>query len=188
MLRSLDELEPRLIPGTEIASSPFFSPDGESVAYFTTAGVLSGSGNGNLNKVSLRGGAPITLCGASYPFGASWSPDGTILFGQATGIMRVAGNGGTPELLVQANQGEQFYGPQLLPGGRVLLFSVTADTGPSRWDRAQIVAQSLDTGQRTKIVDGWDRGTVCAIGSSGLCRSGPVDGHRLRSDSTHRPR
>ena len=57
--------------------------------------------------------------------------------------MRVSANGGTPELVIPANEGEQVHGPQLLPDGDSVLFSVTTATGATRWDEAQIVVQSL---------------------------------------------
>jgi serine/threonine-protein kinase len=145
-LRSMDALEARLIPGTqESLVSPFLSPDGQWVGYF--------AGTGQLKKVAVSGGTPGTLCAAAFPFGASWARDNTILFGQSAGIMRVSANGGAPELVVRADEGELMYGPQLLPGNSVL-FSVTKGLGPGRWDEAQIVVQSLSSGQRTVLVQG----------------------------------
>ena len=96
----------------------------------------------------------MILCAASYPFGASWARDNTILFGQAAGIMRVSADGGTPTLIVPARDGEQIYGPQLLPGGRAILFSVTRKLGPNRWDEAQVVAEDLSSHTRTVVVEG----------------------------------
>ena len=53
--------------------------------------------DGTLNKIAVTGGAPITLCPSTAPFGASWS-DGAIVFATASkGIQRVSENGGTPE-------------------------------------------------------------------------------------------
>ena len=160
-LRSMGDLEPRLIPGTnENLASPFISPDGQWVGYFaTTDSVRRGGARpvgapGQLKKRAIGGGAPVILCGATIPFGASWAPDNTILFGQPSGIMRVAANGGIPELIVRANDGEQMYGPQLLPDRKSVLFSVTRDRGPTRWDQAQVVVQSLSTGERAVVVQG----------------------------------
>ena len=158
-LRPMGDLEARLIPGTdENLRSPFISPDGQSVGYFapTTSVRLGGAGPvgepGQLQKRPIGGGAAIILCSATDPFGASWAPDNTILFGQPSGIMRVADNGGTPELIVRANDGEQMYGPQLLPDRKSVLFSVTKDMGPTRWDQAQVVVESLSTHKRTVVV------------------------------------
>ena len=148
-LRSMSELEARLIPGTEKdLAGPFFSPDGQSVGYYA----LEGS---QLERISISGGTPIVIADATgIPFGASWGADGTILFAQPEGILRVSANGGTPELVIAAEEGEQVHGPQLLPDGDSVLFSVTTATGDTRWDEAQIVVQSLSTGARTVVVQG----------------------------------
>ncbi len=144
-LRPLDQLQATAIPGTAGAASPFFSPDGQWIGFY------SGS---QLKKVSVTGGAPVTLCEASPPFGVSWSADGMILYGQGPqGIWRVAGAGGTPEQLIKLEDREQAHGPQLLPGGDWVLFTF-APQGATAWDQAQIVAQSLSTGERRVLVNG----------------------------------
>ena len=155
-LRSMGEIVARSVTGTQDARvSPFFSPDGQWLAYFTSGAVLGGAGQ--LKKVPVNGGASITLCDiASFPSGQSWAGDNTILFGQSVGIMRVSGNGGKPELLIPAAAGEQMYGPELLSGGNTVLFSVTKEQGPARWNRAEVVVQSLATGQRSVVVHGYD--------------------------------
>ncbi len=146
-LRSMDSLEARLIQGTsENLTSPFVSPDGQWIGYFAATG--------QLKKIAVTGGTPVTLCSATAAFGASWTHDNTILFGQNTGIKRVSANGGAAELIIAAGEGEQMYGPQLLPDGRSVLFSVTKGQGPSRWDEAQVVVQSLSSGERTVVVQG----------------------------------
>src|SRR5262249_53617697 len=89
-VRSMDTLTARVIPGTEEASSsPFPSPDGEWVGYYAV---------GELRKIAISGGAPVTLCKtAGNPYGVSWNSDGTILFGEPSGIMRVSADGGEPK-------------------------------------------------------------------------------------------
>ena len=147
-LRSMDSLEARAISGPgELVVNPFFSPDGESVGYFLRSGALQ--------RISIGGGAAIPICAAVAPFGVSWEPDNTILFGQTTGIMRVPASGGTPELVIAARAGEQVDGPQLLPDGDSVLFSVTmANAGIRRWDLAQIVVQSISRGERKVLLSG----------------------------------
>ena len=44
--------------------------------------------------------------------------------------------------------------PHLLPDGESVLFSVTTSTDVTRWDEAQIVVQSLRTGERTVVWQG----------------------------------
>ena len=145
-LRNLDELEARPIQGTdENPANPFFSSDGEWVGYFARS---------QLKKIATIGGAPVTLSDATFAFGASWGSDDTIVYGEPEGIMRVSANGGTPELVVPTEAGEQVHGPQILPGGEWVLFSLTRAGGPTRWDEAQIVVQSLDSGERKILWEG----------------------------------
>ena len=47
------------------------------------------------------------------------------------------------------------YGPELLPDGETVLFTLgKAGTGSERWDKADIVVQSMKTGTRTAIIHG----------------------------------
>jgi hypothetical protein len=81
--------------------------------------------------------------------------DDTVLFGQPDGIMRVPASGGSPELMIAAKGGEHLDSPQLLPDGDSVLFSVVgaAATGdPSPGDVAQVVVQSLRSGERKVLV------------------------------------
>ncbi len=156
-LRSMDELEARIIPGTEEAlTNPFFSPDGQWVGYWS-------GDDAQLKKIAVSGGASVPLCEATNLFGASWGDDNTIVFGQPEGVMRVSENGGEPELLVATEQGEQVYGPQILPDGKSVLFTLVAAPATS-WDEAQIIVQSLDTGERKAVVEGGSDGRYVPTG------------------------
>ena len=171
-VRSLGETDARLLAGVQRVQSgpqsgtaagfneglpfnPFFSVDGEWVGFFVL---------GQMKKVSVAGGTPVMVCAAAPPLGASWSADNTILFGQGEGIMRVSADGGTPEVVVKAGENEALYGPQLMPDGRSVLFTVTTDNGPARWDQAKIVVQSLSTGARTAVVTGGSEARYLATG------------------------
>ncbi len=70
-VRRLAQLEAVPLPGTENARDPFFSPDGEWIAFFA---------DGKLKKVSATGGAAVTLCDAPAGRGGTWAEDGTIAF------------------------------------------------------------------------------------------------------------
>ena len=97
----------------------------------------------------------MTICPADAPFGMSWGVDG-IVFGQGSKgvIMRVSPNGGQPERLVSVKDGEIAQGPQVLPGGQAVLFTLATGTGGDRWDKAQVVVQSLKSGERKTLVNG----------------------------------
>jgi serine/threonine protein kinase/Tol biopolymer transport system component len=147
-LRNLNELTARPIQGTdENSTTPFFSPDGLWVGYYSP-------NDRQWKKITVSGGAPVILCDAGLPAGATWGSDNTILFEEDIGgIKRVSGNGGTPELLIEEKEGKRFHGPQALPGGEWVLFSISGKSTDS-WDDAQIVAQSLKTGERRILVSG----------------------------------
>jgi serine/threonine-protein kinase len=147
-LRNLGEMAARPIQGTdEDPDNPFFSPDGEWVGYWSAWA-------SQLKKIAPIGGAPVTLCDATNPLGASWGSDDTIVYGQPEGIMRVSANGGAPELVVPTEAPDQVHGPQMLPGGEWVLFTLTSASGATRWDEAQIVVQSLESGERRILWEG----------------------------------
>jgi serine/threonine-protein kinase len=141
----LDQLQATPIPGTAGAREPFFSSDGQWIGFWA---------GGQLKRMSVSGGAPVTLAAVGNPFGAWWGADGTILLGQGPqGIMRMPSAGGTPEMLIPAKDGELAHGPQMLPGGEWVLFTLRA-AGVNQWNQAQIVMQSLATGERTVLIEG----------------------------------
>ena len=146
-LREMDALHEHVIPGTEHvrAPEPFFSPDGTWVGFYA---------GGRLQKISVRGGEPITICETDAPIGVSWGQDDVIVYGQGSkGIHRVSGVGGEPEVLVEVEEenGEFALGPQMLPDGKTILFTLRRS---GDIDEAQIVAQSLESGRRTILVSG----------------------------------
>jgi len=150
-LRALDNLEAVTIaggdgPGLASPRTPFFSVDGQWVGFWQAS---------QLKKVSISGGAAVPLCAwKAPPYGATWAADNTILLADGPGgIWRVSGNGGTPEPIVKIDSGQRAHGPQLLPDGRSLLFTLTQTAS---WDDAQIVVQSLESGTRRNLITGTD--------------------------------
>jgi serine/threonine-protein kinase len=137
-LRDLDQFEPRLLAGTEGAAYPFFSPDGQWVAFFA---------GGRLKRTSVLGGAPVPICDAPVAGrGGTWSPDGTIIFDPGdSGLMRVAASGGKPAPLTSQDSevdARDLSWPHFLPDGRALLATIaTAEQGP------QLAVFALDTGR-----------------------------------------
>jgi Tol biopolymer transport system component len=128
---------------TSHGRGPFFSADGEWLAYWQ---------GGALKKVSVHGGAPVVICQAINPLGATWTAANTILFGgDRTGIWRVPAAGGVPEVVITLKLGESAHGPQLLPDGKSILF--TLKPGNS-WDEARIVVQTPGSDDRTVVVPG----------------------------------
>ena len=148
--RRLDQIEGAPLRGVELgAFGPFLSPDGRWVGYIDGAG-------GTLRKISILGGPSVMVCkvGQSQrPFGASWGPDDTIVFGQSGGpLLRVPAEGGEPQELTQLAEGEGSHRlPEFLPDGEALLFAVFESNDPKT---AAIHALSLSTGKRSVILAG----------------------------------
>lgn len=175
-LRAMHELTAVPISGTEGTdpTEPIFSPDGQWVAFHAA---------NELHKVPVSGGTPVTLAAVQNPYGGSWVGD-RILLGQSDprGIVEVPANGGAPKLLAGVDVGEQAHGPQLLPGGRAVLFTIRARG--RAWDDSTIVAQDLSTGQRSVLVNGGTDGRVLPTGHLAYWRHGtmfvqPFDETRL---------
>ncbi len=145
--RSLDQLQASVLPGTENVRNPFFSPNGEWIGFFA---------DGKLKKISAQGGAVVTLCDAADDRGGSWSEDGTIVFtrGAGSGLSKISSAGGSPEQLTTLNQASEHTHrwSQVLPGGKTVLF--TANVLLGSFERADIVAYTMSTGQRKTVLHG----------------------------------
>jgi Tol biopolymer transport system component len=116
--RRLDQSNTTELPGTDDAIRPFFSPDGQWVGFFT-----SGAGN-KLYKISVEGGAVVPLADLAGSIGGSWGADGNIIVGGlANGLLRVPASGGAPTTVLElAPEESQYIFPQILPGGKALVF------------------------------------------------------------------
>ena len=142
-MRPLEQLEARPIPETEGATAPFFSPDGRWLAFYA---------NGLLKKVSVAGGVPLTICEAPPVWSAAWAADDRIVFATtlaASGLWLVSANGGEPmQITMPGSSGGQHAYPQVLPGGRQVLFSVR------RNDAWQLALLALDSGDWQLVGNG----------------------------------
>jgi serine/threonine-protein kinase len=137
-VRRLDAFGAEPIAGTDGAQYPFFSPDGESVAFFADR---------RLKRVSLQGGSPVTICDTPVVGrGGTWGRDGTIVFDPgAQGLSRVRADGGQPEPLVSGDPSmdqKDLSWPQFMPDGRGLLVTV----GRTGSVQTEIAVLSLATG------------------------------------------
>jgi serine/threonine-protein kinase len=123
ILRHLGENGDRVLAGTEDAGSHFFSPDGAWIGFLTIADTQAGTNRiGALKKVSVEGGAPVTLQEEVFVGGAMWGEDDAIVFqsAQEQNLMHIPSVGGTPEPLALAQE-DTWYPEGLLPGGDALL-------------------------------------------------------------------
>ena len=164
-LRSMDSLESKPIPGTENGLEPFFSPDGQWVSFFA---------DGKLKKVALSGGIPLIICDAAGADGGSWGPDDTIYFapGSFSALWQVPAKGGTPQPFTKldSQKGEISHRwPQVLPGGKAVLFTVWTRPG---WGEKQVQLQRLGDGERSVLVQAGHTGSYVPTGHLVYYQSG----------------
>ena len=141
-LRAMDSLEAKPVPGTEGAISPFFSPDSQWLGFFA---------GGRLKKVSVSGGAALTLGDSVNPHGASWGSQGMIAFSPILlgVVQQVSDAGGTQQPLTRLEKGEVSHGwPEFLPGGQAVLFARIAVDG------SKIAVHPIGKGDQRNLVQG----------------------------------
>ena len=147
-VRSLNQMQATVLSGTEDARDPFFSPDGQWIAFFA---------GDKLKKTSAQGGTAITLCDVTTDRGGSWREDGVIVFSGASqaALSKVSSAGGAPEsyTTLDKQKGELTQRwPQFLPTGKEVVF--TSSPRPSNFDDADIVVYSEVSGKPKTILHG----------------------------------
>jgi Tol biopolymer transport system component len=150
-MRSLSDLEPVLIAGTDVGGNPFFSPDGKWLAFL--------GGGGSIRKMPVTGGAPQTVCSnvvLTDGRGATWGPNDQIIFsGASGGLQQVSAQGGKPQELTrpEPKNGEVSHRfPEFLPDGQNVLFTI--ETSAGNFNSARIAVLSLKTGQWRTLIEG----------------------------------
>jgi Tol biopolymer transport system component len=147
-IRDLDSFETRTI-AAEDQLLPCFSPDGEWIAY------TAGDNSRSLRKMPLSGGAAVTIAqGLDSADWCDWADDGYLYFSTNPGIMRVREAGGTAELVAKPSPdlGELVIEkPQLLPGGKQLLYSAITAKG---LNASRTVVLNLATQERKTLLTG----------------------------------
>ena len=189
LVRALDQLEPDVLSGLGAPRGVFVSPDGQWVGFFD--GV-------SLKKVAITGGPPVTisLADSSNARGATWGPDGTIVFATgnvASGLQRVLAAGGDVTVLTKPDRerGEfDHHWPEFLPGGQALLFTITAVGGSL--DNAQIAVLDLQSGTSKVLIRGGSHAHYVPTGHliygvSGTLRAVAFDLGRLEVVGTPAP-
>jgi serine/threonine protein kinase len=141
-LRSMDQLDTRLLPGTIEAQNPFFSPDGQWIGYWSSA-------DKKIEKISISGGAPVPLTNAAPTGFIAWIADDAIVYGESgKGIMQISENGGTPEIILKAD-GREIFSPQILPDGKSILFTHLISR-----QQVKVMVQSLESGMNKELFSG----------------------------------
>ncbi len=147
-VQSLDSFSPQLLPATEGAYFPFWSPDSRSIGFF--------SDDGKLKKIDAAGGPPITLCDTGQGRGATWNQEGVILFGQvgSQGIQRISAAGGTPSPATKLNGARKETNhrwPFFLPDGKHYLY-LSRSSGTSEGEGDMLFVASLDGRENKPLV------------------------------------
>jgi len=154
--RKLDQPNGMELTGTEGAYAPFFSPDGQWVAFFA---------QGKLKKVLVEGGVAVILCDSPEGTGGSWGEGDEIIAALSNngGLSQVPSGGGVPTPIAELNSNHASYRwPQILPGGRALLF--TSRTTGQSFDQASIEIFSFKDKHRKVIVRGGSYGRYMPSG------------------------
>ncbi|SPF39810.1 Serine/threonine protein kinase [Candidatus Sulfopaludibacter sp. SbA4] len=185
--RLMDQSKAIVLSGTEDARDAFFSPNGQWIGFFA---------GGKLKKISVQGGAPLTLCEDTAPNGdrgGSWGEDGAIVATLDTRrIFRIPEAGGKPQLLpLKADEKDatQYRWPQILPGGEAVL--VTGGT-VGNFDDANIAVVSLRTGDPKIVARGGYFGRYLPSGHliyihQGTLFAVPFDARRFETHGTPAP-
>ncbi len=143
-VRRLDSVEARLLPSTEGAAHPFWSPDSRFLAFFA---------GGKLKKIRLDGGPPQVLCDVFEARGGTWSRDGVIVFSpnDRDPLYRIAETGGAPAPVTSFDRSRQessHQWPHFLPDGRRFLYLVWSAKPEARG----IYVGSLDGKQNQRLL------------------------------------
>jgi hypothetical protein len=146
LVRPLDGLDSRPLPGTEGGAQPFFSPDGEWVGFVS---------HGVLMKTQIGGGTPTRVTSASAMRGATWGSGDTIVYSgdMTSGLMRVSASGGEAVVLTKLSGQERTHRwPSFLPDGNAVLFACQLSDGA--YENGTIEAVRVDSGERKVLVHG----------------------------------
>jgi len=174
-LRSLASADAKALPGTEGASSPFWSPDSRSIAFF------AGS---ELKRLDIADNASRTICRAvGNAAGGTWNDQQVILFSNANagganagGILRVPAGGGEPQLLTTLQPGMASHQwPVFMPDGRHFIY--LASTGGA--EGSQLMWRALDTPEEHLVRPLYSKAFYSPTGHLLFRNGGPIVAQRF---------
>jgi Tol biopolymer transport system component len=170
-VRSLDKVDPVELPDTTGAFFPFWSPDGNSIGFFS---------NGKLWRMAANGGTPVALCDAPNGRGASWGAGDVILFAPQIGspLLRVPASGGKPEKVTVQPQGtESHRWPFFLPDGKHFIYLRTPIGSVD--DNNEIRLGSIENQEETVLLRGRYYRSEFAAGQLLAVRDGALTAQKL---------
>jgi Tol biopolymer transport system component len=141
--RRLDQVQAAELPGTQGATAPSFSPDGQWVVFVA---------GGRANKISVEGGAVVPLGRGANVIRANWAGDGSVFMWAFQKIQRIPADEGPTETVAEIRGGELgLVNPEMLPGGTAVLL---AADNPGPVDKTTIEVVTLADHQRRTLVTG----------------------------------
>ena len=177
-VRRRDETETRPLAGTEGAAEPVFSPNGRWIAFMADF---------SIKKVSLDG--PVTtLVKVGDARGLSWASDDILIYApeSASGLSKISADGGDPQPIskLDASKNERTHRwPQVLPQGKAVLFTVGTLDSPDSYERANIEAVILATGERRLVMQGASMARYVPSGHLVFARGGGLFAVSFNADT-----
>jgi serine/threonine-protein kinase len=179
-VRERDRLDATPLAGTTGGYSPYFSPDGNRIAFSATQNV-------QLKVIPVNGGPPITLAnpGVGSGGGGVWGRDGWIYFDSPEGLNRVSAEGGTPEHLISYDSTTRELGhawPDALPNGKGIVYRSRRNLDPSDFD---IVVFDIKKGERRTLTKGLlaryvEPGFLVYLRADGAVLAAPFDQDKMQ--------
>jgi len=177
-VRRRDENEPRVLPGTEGAAEPVFSPNGKWIAFMADFAI---------KKVSLDG--PIsTVAKVGDARGISWASDDSLIYAPepTCGLFKISANGDNPQEISKLDETKRertHRWPQVLPNGKAVIFTVGALDSPDSYERANIEAVILATGERRVVIQNASMARYVPTGHLVFARGGSLHATRFDIDN-----
>jgi serine/threonine-protein kinase len=156
-LRDLSLFVPRQVTESGSASQPFFSQNGTWLGFFA---------RGQLQKIAVSGGTPVQIAPATFPFGGTFTDDGSVIYvpDEVSGLRLIRPGAGNVEVLTKPDGGDNGFAhiwPQVLSGTEYVLFTIQG-----RRSRG-VAALSLKTRRWQLVLPGGFGGVASGVSSGG---------------------
>jgi serine/threonine-protein kinase len=143
LVRGLDQLTSRPLPGTDGGAQVTFSPDGEWIAF---------AAQGQLKKIQISGGAVITLASPLGTIsGLTWPRPELIVLSMNDRLMTLPATGGTPKALTQDDSASGEHGqrgPKAIGDDNWVAYN----SWRGSLNESRLALVSLETGE-TEVLD-----------------------------------
>jgi Tol biopolymer transport system component len=156
VVRSANDVTPRILEGTEAATQPSFSPDGNWIAFVADQ---------QLKKVRFDGSGIQTIAEVGQHFGLDWGWSDQIVVSVGSGLILVPAEGGAPTPLTQPPPRATLRWPRVLDDGKTILVSY--------WTGGMMSSRLAAVARDDKRID--------MLGLDGMATLGVIDDHLIYS-------